>query len=101
MKMVKTLNPLTVECIEKIGVALKMFGTYQYDDKGPNEVMNVDELEAKFRALPAKDAAAILLELNTSKKHKGRGSYLVSELVCNMQDWDELFTCTEIDKIDW
>jgi len=99
--MAKTLNPLTAECLDKIGVALKMFGTYQYDDKGPNEVMDVDELETKFRALPAKDAAAILLELDTSKKHKGRGNYLASELIISMQDWEELFACPEIDEINW
>jgi hypothetical protein len=100
--MVKTKqNPLTVECIDKIGAALKMFGSYSFDDKGPNEVMDIDELETKFRALPAAEAAAVLLEVNASKKHSGRGNYLVSELCIAMQDWDDLFASPGMENLEW
>ena len=86
-----TKDQLVKHCLDEIGVALKRFGTYSYDDKGPHEVMDVDSLEEKMRSLSAQDAGDVILELAKSKKHDGRGEYLASTLLCNMQDWDELF----------
>ncbi len=86
-----TKDELAQHCLDEIGISLKRFGTYSYDDKGPHEVMDVDTLEEKFRTLTATDAGEVILKLAQSKKHKGRGEYLASTLLCNMQDWDELF----------
>lgn len=95
------MNSLTIECLDKLGIALKRFGTYSYDDKGPQEVINVNELATKIKKLDPAEAIAVLLEINTSKKYEGRGSYLASTLICNLQDWDELFQQEDINKIDW
>jgi hypothetical protein len=85
------MNNLTTECLTALGDALKQFGEYAFDDKGPHEVMDTDALVLSFRKLPAVEAAKVLLEISNSKKYKGRGSYLASSLVGEMQDWDALF----------
>jgi hypothetical protein len=54
--------------------------------------MDTDALVSSFRKLSAVEAAEVLLELSNSKKYKGRGSYLASSLVGEMQDWDALFS---------
>ena len=50
------MNELTNECLTELGVALKRFGTYSFDDKGPGEVMDIDRLVGKLRDKLAKDA---------------------------------------------
>jgi hypothetical protein len=82
---------LATECIKEIGVALKKFGTYSFDDKGPTEVMDVDVLVKKFRKLSAEEAGKAILELAESKEHDGRCEYLATTILCDLQDWDELF----------
>ena len=90
----KTVKPevaLVNECLADLGSALKQFGTYSFDDKGPHEVMDLDSLVGKFEDLDAKTAGAAILKLATSKKYEGRGQYLASSILCEMQEWDELF----------
>jgi hypothetical protein len=97
--MSKTNDALVKKCLSKLGEALKRFGTYSFDDKGPNEVMDIKELTDEIRRLPAVDAVAVLQAINSSGKYEGRGASLASTLIVNMQDWDELF---EQDLgIDW
>ena len=93
------MNELTKECLTELGLALKQFGTYSFDDKGPHEVMYIDPLLAKFRVLPATEAARVLVELSESPEHSGRGNYLASTLVGEMEDWDELFEQPGIEEI--
>ena len=95
------VHPLTTLTLKELGVALKMFGEYTFGDKGANEVMDLESLAAKYRALPAKEAAAVLMEVYTSKEHKGNGNQLAGEIICCLQEWPELFECPEIDEIDW
>ena len=93
------MNELTNECLTELGLALKQFGTYSFDDKGPHEVMDIDPLLSKFRVLPATEAARVLVELSESHEHSGRGNYLASALVGEMEDWDELFEQPGIEEI--
>lgn len=93
------MNELTKECLTELGVGLKLFGTYSFDDKGPSEVMEIEPLVAKFRVLDATEAARVLVELSKSPEHDGRGNYLASALVGEMEDWDELFEQSGIDEI--
>jgi hypothetical protein len=85
------MNELTKDCLTELEVALKLFGTYVFDDKGPCEVLDIDSMSLKFRTLPAILAAEILLELLESPDHEGRGRDLASAIVYKMDDWDELF----------
>ncbi len=84
-------NKLAQESLKAIGVAFKQFGEYSFFDKGPQEVMDVGSLVEKYRTLSAEEAGAAILELAQSEKHKGAGEILASSLLCDMQDWDELF----------
>lgn len=95
------VRPLTTQTLKELGVALKMFGEYTFGDKGANEVMHLEALAAKYRALPAAEAAAVLWEVYTSKEHKGHGEQLAGEIIGCLQQWPELFECPEISEIDW
>lgn len=91
-------DALAARIINELGVALKQFGTYAFDDKGPHEVMGF-EMTAELRKLPAAEAAAVLTMVATSKKYKGRGLQVASCIVCDLQDWDELFEQPGIDNL--
>ena len=94
-----TNDALVEKCLSKIGEALTRFGAYSFDDKGPNEVMDLEELTSEIRRLPVEDAISVLQAINGSEKYEGRASTLASTLIVQMQDWDELF---EQDLgIDW
>jgi len=95
------VHPLTTLTLKELGVALKQFGEYTFSDKGAEEVMDLESLAEKYKALPAKEAAAVLMEVYKSKEHKGYGHSLAGTLIGEMQDWSELFDCPEIDKIHW
>lgn len=45
--------------------ALKLFGTYSYEDKGPDEVMFVDPLVERLCALPASEVKVLMDDLLT------------------------------------
>lgn len=97
--MSKVSDALVERCLSELGQALKRFGTYSFDDKGPVEVMDLEELIDEIRQLPVEDAVAVLQTLDASEEYEGRASTLASELIAGMQDWDELF---EQDLgIDW
>lgn len=82
-------------------MALKMFGEYTFGDKGAHEVMHMEPLAEKYKALPAEEAAKVLWEVYTSKEHKGHGGQLAGEIIGCLQDWKELFKQPQIDDIDW
>ena len=84
-------DELAEECLAAIAAACKQFGTYSYDDKGPDEVMEVRDLVRKFQALDVKAAAHSLRILGNSPKHGNRGRMLAHSLLSDMEDWDELF----------
>ncbi len=90
------MNELTKECLTELGVALKQFGTYSFDDKGPYEVMDVESLARKLRVMPVAEATTVLLELAASPEHKGRGNSLASTLVGELDDWEELLDHPDI-----
>lgn len=90
------MKQLSTRMIQELGEALRMFGTYSFDDKGSNEVMNTNKLVAELKKLSAAEAAEVLFEVAASKKHKGRGLKLACDLVVDLQDWDELFENTGV-----
>ena len=85
--------------MKELGVALKQFGTYSFDDKGPNEVMDLNPFIDEFLKMPRKDAAEAIIEIASSKKYKGRGLTVAMHLVTEMQDCPELFEIAGIDDI--
>lgn len=91
------MQALTQDFLNQLGQALTQFGTYSFDDKGADEVVDTNEMVESLRKLKVDDAVLVLAELSQSKDYAGRGSSLASSLVESMQDWDELF---EFDIID-
>lgn len=89
---------LTLEDYKKrIKEALSDFGTYTFSDKGPEEVMDMNELERDLRARSAEDAAKLLVELNKGDDY---AQYVATGLLVRMQDWDALFEQPDINTID-
>ena len=61
------IHPLTKEIRTKIREAIKEFGTYSYEDKGPHDVMDVGELEDKLKKLPGAELKIVFNELGQTK----------------------------------
>lgn len=85
--------------LKDLGQALRRFGEYSFDDKGPSEVMDIESLVTQLRNLPAAKAGKILNEVASSNKYKGRGLSVAAQCVIDMQDWDDLFAVPGIDNI--
>ncbi len=82
------------EIIKQLEDALKEFGTYSFDDKGPSEVMDLSSIVADLNAQPVADVVKTL-EVVSEASH--RGSTLVSHILMDMQDipderWDALMS---------
>lgn len=65
--------------------ALKQFGTYNYYDKGVDEVFNASQAVDHVRKLDSKKAVEFLVNLS---KHE-HGSHLVSHIVMCLDDSPE------------
>lgn len=82
------MTALAYECMHALSIALKTFGEYSFEDKGPQEVMNIDELAQRFRANSVDYAAQTFKDILTDKEH---GKRLASAILLQLQDWDELW----------
>jgi len=65
------------ELIDKIDAAIKRFGTYSYDDKGPYEVMNMKEIMIGLQSKPTAEIGKILSEVLDSYPNYGRAHSFV------------------------
>lgn len=77
------------ECIAAMKLAHKQFGVYAFGDKGPHEVMDIDELARKFRESGVEASAEAFKHILKDKKY---GERLASAIVGQLEDWDELWT---------
>jgi hypothetical protein len=93
------VKTLSTRIIKELGEALKMFGSYTFDDKGPDEVMDIGGLVEELKKLTSNEASEVLFEVARAKNHKGRGLQVAMYLVLDLQDWDELFTISGIDDL--
>lgn len=81
------------QILDELQSALKEFGTYSFDDKGPDEVMNLLPIITELKSLTAKQAGLILKEVASSKNERGKrlAESLVSDLDRMPDEWfDEL-----------
>lgn len=93
------MEELSTLILSELGIALKQFGTYSFDDKGPSEVMDIPDLARKLRCLDSDVAAKIIIEVSKSKKYKGRGYTVAQTLVQYLENWDELFLNDDIKEL--
>lgn len=89
-------HPIVEAMTEDIAEAFKMFGEYPYFDKGPSEVMDVEKWVERLRSLPVSEAGEILIELADTDD---AGELLASDILMEMQDWDELFENEEVAEL--
>lgn len=82
------MTVLAEECMHELAVALKKFGTYSFFDKGPSEVINIDALSSRFRAVGADHATEAFKDILKDKEY---GKRFVSSILVCLQDWDELW----------
>ena len=82
------MTVLADECMHELKVALKKFGTYSFFDKGPQEVMNIDAIAAKFRTVSVDHVAETFRDILKDKEY---GERLASSILLCLQDWDELW----------
>jgi hypothetical protein len=87
-ELTEMTHPLAVEAFKALETALVMFGTYAFNDKGPGEVMEVGDLVTRFREAGEAEALAALKDM---ARDEGFGVSLVSAILLDLQDWDELF----------
>jgi hypothetical protein len=97
------MNTIQERVIKELGKALKMFGTYSFDDKGPDEVMNIEQFVTELETMPVADAAVAILEIATMKYSNGRtlrvAEYLVQRLEENEKFFDELVKVPGIEDV--
>lgn len=98
--MKEALHPLTRKLLAELAAALRKFGNYSFDDKGPAEVMDIAPLVNDLRGLPAAEAAQVLRELALSRASgRDRPRSLATHLVGEMEHWEDLFAQPGINNI--
>lgn len=71
----ENLRNLANNILADLAKALEQFGTYSFDDKGANEVMDTKRYTSSLRALEA-DQAGFVLKLVGEGRADGRGETL-------------------------
>lgn len=85
----KTPKQVAKLALSALKVALKKYGTYQFDDKGPREVMDVDSLVAEVREFSSKDAAEAITLIVEGYKKDNRGETLARSILINLQGYEK------------
>ena len=67
---------------DSLEVALKQFGTYNYYDKGVDEIFNAHPIEEYLKTLSGKDAGKLMKEV---AKHE-HGQHLIDHLAEGLED---------------
>ena len=76
------------EIDSELTAAIKRFGTYSYYDKGAREIMDLDVIVSRLK--DTDDVEYVLSVLRQLDKKK-RNDCLMTDLVCSLDDWSELF----------
>ena len=89
-----TQTSMVQRILTEVDTAIRQFGVYAFQDKGANEVMDLDRLVADLRGLDAEDLAEVLCELlaisdEDTYENAEVLPRLVSDLLCDLQDVDD------------
>jgi hypothetical protein len=90
---IDSLNPLTIKIMGEINSALRRFGKYSFEDKGPEEVMNVQPIATELKTKSLEEVAEILKEVldNYDKFSKvGDKSHAKSMVDCLIHSLDDM-----------
>jgi hypothetical protein len=81
------------EIIKDLKEALKMFGTYNYYDKGVDEVFNYRPIVKELEKMSAKDAGTLMKELSAYE----HGPHLVNALANDLDHMPEVWFTEMLD----
>jgi hypothetical protein len=96
---------MTRRIVTEVKAALRQFGTYTFEDRGPGEVMDMASLVNDLKTLHPGDAAdvlcAVLAGAEKNKKHGGYLEQFVEAALVDLQDvddgwWDILLSREEL-----
>lgn len=59
-------NPFSQKLLNELKQSLKEFGTYSFDDKGPNEVMDVSSLVREYKILSLAEKMQVSKDLKSN-----------------------------------
>lgn len=79
------LQAMANDILVDLASALKQFGEYSFDDKGPDEVMDLDKWASKLRNLQADQAGRVMKLVGEGRKD-GRGERLRDQFAIHLQD---------------
>jgi hypothetical protein len=85
------------ECIAKIRQAIKTFGTYSYDDKGPGEVMDMPAIIKAMEDMTGKQIADVLADIRS--KYKANGERFIGEVMVDLQGRSDIEDMYEDERI--
>ena len=72
--------------------ALKRFGTYSFDDKGPHEVMDIFSITNYVKLLPKEEAVEFIKEIVDSQGYSDRNKDVANAIFGDCDDMsDEWF----------
>jgi hypothetical protein len=90
-----TISDLASFIIDKLDYAIKQFGSYTFEDKGPDEVIDIPSIKNKLSNKPIKEIAKILSEVLDNYPNYGHASSLVNYIIGEFdnlsdEDFEEL-----------
>jgi hypothetical protein len=89
----KNVSVEATNIMKQIDDAIKDFGEYSFDDKGPWEVMDIKSIKKKLTGFPSnksiKEIASVLSEILDNYSDKVRGAEVVNCLIGEFDDLPE------------
>ena len=79
-------HPFVEKLLKEVKQAIKEFGTYSFDDKGPEEVMNVSPLIREFKSLNLQDKKQVVKNLKKNNRGNSVLICILGDLESNMQE---------------
>lgn len=73
-------NPFSQKLLNELKQALKNFGTYSFDDKGPHEVMDVNSLVREYKILSLAEKMQVSKDLKSNSRSNEVLIAILSEL---------------------
>lgn len=86
-------------CVSEIKVAVKRFGVCQYNDKGPREVMSVDDVVLEMKKVEHANVVETLVAVCGIREIDVKAGDLVSEILHHLdgdKDYEFIFESDEL-----
>lgn len=83
----KPQHPFTTKLLKELKSATDQFGTYSFDDKGPEEVMDMTSLIQGYKALPPTEKVQVAKEVK-GKNHRANTvlSHILSQVEATVSE---------------